>query len=116
MVNYRTITSRHKPHLSKYNQDDNRVNLSAPRTADKSKNSKYQNQNQKSVALTFYNLFNNSKYLITRGNRSPERESESELEEKIIKNHILLESIEKDHSKQRKRASKQEMPIRPLHL
>ena len=37
------------------------------------KNVKY--QNQKSVALTFYNLFNNSKYVISK---SGEQEKESE--------------------------------------
>lgn len=38
------------------------------------KNAKY--QNQKSVALTFYNLFNNSKYVITKSGE-PEKETES---------------------------------------
>lgn len=64
------------------------------------KNAKY--QNQKSVALTFYNLFNNSKYVITKSGEQ-EKEPENELEDKIIKNHVMLESIEKDSIGKRKK-------------
>jgi hypothetical protein len=70
MINYKTITSHHnRTHLSKFSQEDSsRTNTSAPKESE-AKNSKY--HNQKSVALTFYNLFNNSKYHITRSGFKP---------------------------------------------
>jgi len=65
MINYKTNTYRNnRTHISKFSQEDSdRANTSAPKTSDY-KQKKY--QDQKSIAVTFYNLFNNSKYNLTK--------------------------------------------------
>jgi hypothetical protein len=65
MINYKTIHSRHnRTHIPKYSHEDgDATNTSAPKTSE-TKQNKY--HNQKAIALTFYNLFNNSKYHVTR--------------------------------------------------
>lgn len=68
MINYKTINSRHnRTYISKYSHEDGEAtNTSAPKTSE-AKYNKY--HNQKSIALTFYNLFNNSKYYMTRSKK-----------------------------------------------
>ena len=65
MINYKTINSRNnRAHITKFSKEDSdRDNTSAPKTS-AYKHHKY--QDQKSIALTFYNLFNNSKYNLTK--------------------------------------------------
>ena len=73
MINYKTINYRNnRTHISKFSQEDSdRTNTSAPKTSDH-KQKKY--QDHKSVALTFYNLFNNAKYNLTKeGFRAAEK-------------------------------------------
>lgn len=71
MINYKTINShRNQTNISKYSQEDGETtNTSLPKTSE-ARHDKF--HNQKSIALTFYNLFNNSKYYITKSKRKEE--------------------------------------------
>lgn len=86
--NYKTISSRI--------ENRSHHNNHSPQSSDRTRfNKNYLQTQQKAIALTFYNLFNDSKYLIKRENAN-ESKDESFQDDSIIKNHIYLAEIEDD--------------------
>lgn len=93
--NYKTIGSRVESRRIQKNLENPDNNEKIPQTEDKKRNPKNAiTENQKAIALTFYNLFNDAKYHIKKS--SPIREENEDLcpEEHKIRNHIYLAEVD----------------------